>query len=57
MEEHKRIEEIERRVQRKEKKEKKHRSSHRTYHHRSSGNRDGYAYNGYSDEGEAIYKF
>lgn len=52
MEEHKRIEEIERRVQRKEKKEKKHRSSHRSYHHRS--NREAYGCNGYSDEGEAL---
>ncbi|VDM96143.1 unnamed protein product [Onchocerca ochengi] len=51
VEEHKRIEEIERRVQRKEKKEKKHRSSHRSYHHRGGGSREAYGYNSYSDEG------
>ncbi|VDK88987.1 unnamed protein product, partial [Litomosoides sigmodontis] len=49
VEEHKRIEEIERRVQRKEKKEKKHRSSHRSYHHRSGNN-------GYSDEGDVCFR-
>uniref|UniRef100_A0A915Q3V8 Uncharacterized protein n=1 Tax=Setaria digitata TaxID=48799 RepID=A0A915Q3V8_9BILA len=51
VEEHKRIEEIERRVQRKE---KKHRSAHRGYHHHHhhhrGGSREAYAYNGYSDE-------
>lgn len=56
VEEHKRIEEIERRVQRKEKKDKKHRSSHRSYHDRG-GNREAYAYNGYSDEGTLLFHF
>ncbi|VDM97613.1 unnamed protein product [Thelazia callipaeda] len=51
IEEHKRIEEIERRVQRKEKKEKKHRSTHRSYHHDTNGNREAYAQRGYAEGG------
>ncbi|VDM25369.1 unnamed protein product [Toxocara canis] len=49
-EEHKRTEEIERRVQRKERREKKHRSAQRSYHH--SG---GQEMLGYSDGGLLIF--
>lgn len=49
-EEHKRTEEIERRVQRKERREKKHRSAQRSYHH--SG---GQEMLGYSDGGMIIF--
>uniref|UniRef100_A0A915BJT9 Uncharacterized protein n=1 Tax=Parascaris univalens TaxID=6257 RepID=A0A915BJT9_PARUN len=46
-EEHKRTEEIERRVQRKERREKKHRSAQRSYHHSGGQEMLGYSDGGY----------